>query len=264
MSVAHAASEDTSSSTNQLFDTNLHVAGGNANSFGMDTNFSTGNSGSSSSSQGVTGDELSKFMQNIGRVESGGDYDSPPHMDEGQWNLGGKYQILASNWSSWAQEAGLSPNAPYSATNQDVVARHKMTELYQQYRNWNQVAAAWNGGEGGAKSYGKYGSSSYEAGYVSKVMGGGSSSGGTGSGFTGTSGGLAQGAQNYQAMSNGTYQNLGGGNYIAHTTIGDVAVTVTKSNANEQDVYFATLKAIQDAAGKQTSRQINDFQNIYG
>jgi hypothetical protein len=255
MSVAHASS---ASSVNPLFNTKLNAMGETSNNLGMDTNFSTGNNSSSSNAQGITGDELSKFMQNIGRVESGGDYNSPPHMDEGYWNMGGKYQILANNWPSWAQAAGLSPDAPYSAANQEIVARHKMTELYQQYRDWNQVAAAWNGGGGGAESYAKYGSSSYEAGYVNKVMGGGSGSGGGSN-----SSGFAQGAQNYNAMtSSGAYQNLGGGNYIAHTTIGDVAVTVTKANANENDVYFATLKAMQDATSKQTARQINEFQNI--
>jgi hypothetical protein len=205
---------------------------------------------------GVTGGELEKFMENIGRVESGGDYNSPPHMDEGQWNMGGKYQILASNWSTWAQDAGLSANAPYTANNQEIVARHKMTELYQQYRNWNQVAAAWNGGGGGATSYAQYGSESYEAGYVNKVMGGGGGSFGGG-------GGLSAGAQNFQSMTGGgAYQSVGGGNYVSHTTIGDIAVHVNEPNASQDQIYWATLNAIQDAAKKQNARNTNEFSGV--
>jgi len=102
--------------------------------------------------------------------KSGGDYDSPGHMDEGHWNLGGKYQILAENWPSWAKSAGLDRNAPYTKENQEIVAKNQMSRLYSDYGDWSLVAAAWNGGYKGAESYKNYGKDSYENQYVSDVM----------------------------------------------------------------------------------------------
>jgi len=120
---------------------------------------------------GKSPQNIQEFMEAIGQQESGGNYESPQHMDNGLWNMGGKYQILASNWPSWAADAGLGSDAPYTKENQDIVARYKMNELYAQYGDWRLVAAAWNGGAGGAESYRKYGNESYEAGYVNSVMG---------------------------------------------------------------------------------------------
>jgi len=114
---------------------------------------------------------IDQFMQALGMQESG-NYNAPPHDDVGYWNLGGAYQILQQNWSQWAQNAGLSADAEYSAANQETVARWVVQHYYDAYGDWAAVAAAWNGGPGGAESYQNYGQNSYMVtnGYVPSVM----------------------------------------------------------------------------------------------
>lgn len=113
---------------------------------------------------------IESILSALGSVESGNNYYSPPHMDEGFWNLGGRFQILEDNWASWAVSAGLSPDAPYTPENQDIVARHIAGGYYNTYGTPELVASAWNGGAGGADSYKKYGDDSYMAGYVAKFQ----------------------------------------------------------------------------------------------
>lgn len=87
---------------------------------------------------------LALFMAATRQQESG-DYQA----SNGQ----GAYQILPSNWPSWAQAAGqgqwadvLPSQAP--AAVQDAVARYKMTSYYYgpAGRSWRKVARIWNGG----------------------------------------------------------------------------------------------------------------------
>lgn len=86
------------------------------------------------------------MLDAIGRQESegSGDY-SAVNEESGAF---GRYQILPENWSSWAQEAGLDPDAPMSPENQDIVARYKLQQYYDTFGNWRDVAIAWNGGPG--------------------------------------------------------------------------------------------------------------------
>ena len=91
---------------------------------------------------------LDNFMQAIGQQESDGNYDLT-NPDSG---AAGKFQIMPDNWSSWAQDAGLSPDAPMTPENQELVARNKMQQYYNKFGNWRDVAIAWYGGEG-AVSY---------------------------------------------------------------------------------------------------------------
>lgn len=89
--------------------------------------------------------ELDAFMAAIAQGESGGRYDVPPNPDSGAQ---GKYQIMPANWGPWAERAGLGRNAPRTPENQEIVARHMMSEYYSAFGNWRDVAIAWYAGPG--------------------------------------------------------------------------------------------------------------------
>jgi hypothetical protein len=84
---------------------------------------------------------VAQFAQVIGVLESGGDYDAGNPS-----GARGKYQILASNWPSWTRDAGLGWNAPHTPNNQEIVARFKFTQLFNQYGNWADVVSVWHSG----------------------------------------------------------------------------------------------------------------------
>jgi len=188
---------------------------------------------------GSGGDTVGQLMNAIGQKESGGDYYSPAHMDNGYYNLGGKYQILASNWSNWAEEAGLSGDAAYTPANQDTVARYKIQQYWNQYHDASLVAAAWNGGGGGAESLQKYGSSSYEAGYASDVV----------SNMNGSyaSGGSSGGTNNY------------GGNLTASFNIN---VTGTDTN-NAQQIANTISNTINQKLDMLNSQLVRNNAGVY-
>lgn len=91
---------------------------------------------------------LAAFMAAIRAQESGGNYREP--------NGQGAYQIIQSNWPTWATEAGYpqyasDPNASDApAQVQDAVAaQHILGYFYgPAKRSWYNVAKAWNGGPG--------------------------------------------------------------------------------------------------------------------
>jgi hypothetical protein len=95
------------------------------------------------------GGQLDAFMQAIGEQESGGSYTA--HNPGGAY---GKYQIMPSNWGPWAERAGLGRNAPRTPENQEIVARHVMSEYYQRFGNWRDVAIAWFAGPGAVHAAG--------------------------------------------------------------------------------------------------------------
>lgn len=90
--------------------------------------------------------EIDQFMGAISSQESGGDYDAVGPTTRSGENAQGRYQILPSNWSSWAVEAGLPADAEQTPMNQEIVARHKMLAYYEQFGNWEAVAVAWFAG----------------------------------------------------------------------------------------------------------------------
>lgn len=87
--------------------------------------------------------EREAFINAIGGQESGGNYNAV----NGRTGASGKYQIMPENWSAWAQEAGLSADAPMTPENQEIVARHKLGEYYDKY-GARGAAMAWYAGEG--------------------------------------------------------------------------------------------------------------------
>lgn len=88
-------------------------------------------------------DEFESLVNAIGGQESGGNYGAV----NGRTGASGKYQIMSDNWPSWAEEAGLSADAPMTPENQEIVARHKLKEYYDKY-GARGAAIAWYGGEG--------------------------------------------------------------------------------------------------------------------
>ena len=69
---------------------------------------------------------LSRFMDAIGQVESGGSY-TAKNPTSGAY---GKYQIMPSNWPAWAKQYLGSSTAKQTPANQEKVAAGKMTSLY--------------------------------------------------------------------------------------------------------------------------------------
>lgn len=124
---------------------------------------------------------LEEFMRSLGQLESGNRYDikGPTHSTYG--TATGRFQIMSKIYPGWAREAGVNPN-DWSPAAQDKVARHKMSEYYRRYGNWDLVAVAWFSGPARADKAKKQGISSVGgikdslgtsvSAYVSKVRAG--------------------------------------------------------------------------------------------
>lgn len=104
--------------------------------------------------------QLSVFKAAIAKVESGGSYTASN--PSGAY---GKYQILSSNWPSWAKAAGLPVGATPTPANQETVATFKFTQYFNKYGSWAAVAEAWHVGHVSGPS-----SSWLDKGYVNKVI----------------------------------------------------------------------------------------------
>lgn len=108
--------------------------------------------------------EIDEFMRRLAGVESGNPTAVNP--DSGAY---GTYQIMPDNWGPWSREAGLGANAPRTAANQQRVAKFKLQQYYNTFKNWGAVAAAWYGGPGAAQRYLKNPNDPY----LSRKQGGG-------------------------------------------------------------------------------------------
>lgn len=95
------------------------------------------------------GDGIDAFMSALSAQESGGDYSAR----NGRTGASGRFQIMPKNWAPWAREAGLGANAERTAENQDVVARFKMQQYYDQFGSWDAVAVAWYAGPDDAERF---------------------------------------------------------------------------------------------------------------
>jgi hypothetical protein len=82
---------------------------------------------------------LSRFKTAAGNVESGGRYTARNPITGAY----GKYQILPSNWPSWARSYVGSSSAKPTPRNQERVASGKMTSLYRWLGSWRRVAYWW-------------------------------------------------------------------------------------------------------------------------
>jgi hypothetical protein len=104
---------------------------------------------------------LKAFMWAVGKVESGGRYDAR-NSSSGAY---GKYQIMPSNWPSWARQYLGSSSAKQTPTNQEKVAAGKFTSLYKSLGSWKRVAYWWLTGSKKKSNW-----SAYATNYVNKVM----------------------------------------------------------------------------------------------
>jgi hypothetical protein len=87
---------------------------------------------------------LGRFMHAMGQVESGGRY-SARNKTSGAY---GKYQILPSNWPSWAKLYLGNAHAKPTPRNQERVARGKFLALHRWLGAWKYVAHWWLTGSG--------------------------------------------------------------------------------------------------------------------
>lgn len=99
-------------------------------------------------------DQLYTFLAALRQHESGNNYlargpviQNPNSRYYGE-RAYGAYQIMPGNWPSWAAQAGI-PGADWrDPAAQDRVAKFKVTEYWNRYKDWRLVALAWWAGAG--------------------------------------------------------------------------------------------------------------------
>jgi hypothetical protein len=106
---------------------------------------------------------LARFLYALGEIESGGNYTARNSVTGAY----GKYQILPSNWPTWARTYIGSSTAPQTPANQERVARGKVTSLYNWLDTWPNVAHWWLTGSS-ERNQALW--SSYSRYYVNKLM----------------------------------------------------------------------------------------------
>ncbi|MBI3746171.1 MAG: transglycosylase family protein [Chloroflexi bacterium] len=94
--------------------------------------------------QAVDPPNIDHFMAALGSVESNGRYDAV-NATSGAF---GKYQIMPASWAAWSLRYLGNANAEPTPANQEDVARHKITALYNWLGNWPAVAHWWLTGDG--------------------------------------------------------------------------------------------------------------------
>ena len=104
---------------------------------------------------------LAHFKYAVGRIESGGNY----YAKNPKSGAYGKYQIMPSNWPSWARQYLGNAKAKQTPANQEKVASGKMTSLYRWLGSWKRVAYWWLTGSSRTTGW-----SNYAKQYVAKVM----------------------------------------------------------------------------------------------
>ena len=106
---------------------------------------------------------INRFLYALGQVESGGNY----YARNASSGAYGKYQIMPSNWPSWAKLYVGSSTAPWTPVNQEKVARGKVTALWNWLDTWENVAHWWLTGSGDRNQANW---STYSRSFVAKVM----------------------------------------------------------------------------------------------
>jgi hypothetical protein len=113
--------------------------------------------------QAVDPPNIDRFMTALGAVESHGRYDAL-NSSSGAY---GKYQIMPASWAAWSLRYLGNANAQPTPANQEIVARHKLTALYNWLRSWPAVAHWWLTGDGGTNPDAW---SDFSRQYVNRVM----------------------------------------------------------------------------------------------
>ena len=87
------------------------------------------------------------FFAAVAGQESGGNYSA----QNGRTGAFGKYQIMPENWPAWAQEAGLSADAPQTPENQEIVAKYKLGQYYDELGPEGALVAWYAGYQNGER-----------------------------------------------------------------------------------------------------------------
>ena len=104
-----------------------------------------------------------RFMAALGAVESHGRYDAVNSTS----GAIGKYQIMPTNWRAWSKKYLGDADAAPTPTNQETVARAKLTALYTWLGDWASFAHWWLTGDGDTNPN-HWSSYSYK--YVNKIL----------------------------------------------------------------------------------------------
>jgi hypothetical protein len=115
---------------------------------------SISNSSTPTEADGLTGlsdfssdQQLNAFMMAIAGKESGGVSDIVnPDSD-----AYGTFQIMPENGPSWAEQCGVDPDEWQTPSNQNIIARCKMSQYYEEFNDWRYVAIAWYSGRSNAR-----------------------------------------------------------------------------------------------------------------
>lgn len=94
--------------------------------------------------------DVSRIAEAIGKFESGGNYGSIGVPTRSGDRAYGKYQIMGANIPSWSREAlGRVINTAEFLGNpqlQDIIAKYRMSQYLNKYRNAGDVASMWFSG----------------------------------------------------------------------------------------------------------------------
>lgn len=105
----------------------------------------------------VSGINVKKVADAIGKFESGGNYRALGPVTNASGNRAyGKYQVMASNVPSWTKEALGKSLTPQQFLNdpkaQDAVAHYKMKQYLTRYGSVEDVASVWFSGQPASKA----------------------------------------------------------------------------------------------------------------
>ena len=99
------------------------------------------NPGQSNASPSVGNMSKEQFFAAVAGQESGGNYNA----QNGRTGAFGKYQIMPDNWAPWAKEAGLPEGAEQTPENQEIVAKYKLGQYFDQYGPEGALVAWYSG-----------------------------------------------------------------------------------------------------------------------
>lgn len=144
---------------------------------------------------------------------------------------------------------------PYSGSENIMGGTKYLAQQYARFGSWEKALAAYNAGPGAVEKYGGVPPYAETQNYVKNIMSGYGGAG-VSIGTNASDMGNSYGFTNSYARS--------GNNGNGGTTIGEVNVNITEPGANQQQIYNATLQAIQDANGKNTARETREFAGVFG
>jgi hypothetical protein len=139
---------------------------------------------------------------------------------------------------------------PYNGSENIMGGTQYLAQQYAKFGSWEKALAAYNAGPGAVEKYGGIPPYAETQNYVRSIM-----SGYGGSNIAGDMMGNYGFSNSY--ANSGTTTNNG-------LSIGAVNVNITEPGANQQQIYNATLQAIQDSYNKSNARETREFSGVFG